>query len=264
MLGAIAGDITGSVYEARPIKTKDFPLFAPNSRFTDDSVLGVALARAILHGEAYRDAVWALGRRYPDAGYGASFIGWLADPDPRPYGSFGNGSAMRVSPVGFAFDDEETVLREAERSAAISHDHPEGIKGAQAVALAVLLARTTGDRERIRGEIGRRFGYDLGRRVDEIRPDYDFDVTCQGSVPEAIIAFLDSTSYEDAVRNAISLGGDADTQACMAGAIAEACYGLPDEIAREARTRLSDELREIADEFAARYWPGSGEACYAR
>lgn len=257
MLGAIAGDMIGSVYEARPIKTKDFPLFDPNSGFTDDSVLTLAVARAILQDEDYRTAVWSLGRRYPDAGYGGSFIGWLADEHPRPYGSFGNGAAMRVTPVGFAFEDIATVLREAENQAAISHDHPEGIKGAQAIAVAVFLARTTGDRARIRTEIGERFAYDLDRSIDAIRPSYGFDVTCQGSVPEAIVAFLESTSYEDAVRNAVSLGGDGDTQACMAGAIAEAFYGLPDDIAAHARARLTDELRQIADQFAARYWPGN-------
>ncbi len=257
MLGAIAGDMIGSVYEARPIKTKDFPLFDRRSGFTDDSVLSIAVACAILHGEDYRSTVRSLGRRYPDAGYGGSFIGWLGESDPRPHGSFGNGAAMRVSPIGFAFDDAERVLRETERQAAISHDHPEGIKGAQAIAVAVWLARTTGERERIRAEIARRFGYDLERSVDDIRPGYHFDVTCQGSVPEAVVAFLDSDSYQDAVRNAVSLGGDADTQACMAGAIAEAFYGLPDEIAREARGRLTDELGAIADAFAARCWPGA-------
>ncbi|MEX1081733.1 MAG: ADP-ribosylglycohydrolase family protein [Halofilum sp. (in: g-proteobacteria)] len=253
MLGAIAGDIIGSIYEARPIKTKEFSLFERRSRFTDDSVLSIAVARAILHGEDYRSAVWSLGRRYPDAGYGGSFIGWLGDDNPEPYGSFGNGSAMRVAPVGFAFDDPATVLHEAERQAAISHDHPEGIKGAQAVALAVLLARTTGDREGIRTQIEHRFDYDLQRTVDDIRPGYAFDVTCQGSVPEAIVAFLDSTSYEDAVRNAVSLGGDSDTQACMAGGIAEAFYGLPADIAAQARARLTEELRAIVDEFTARF-----------
>lgn len=253
MLGAIAGDIIGSVYEARPIRTKDFPLFHPRARFTDDSVLTVAVARAILDGRDYRDTVWEIGRRYPDAGYGASFMHWLASEDPRPYGSFGNGAAMRVSPIGFAFDDAATVLREAERSAAISHDHAEGIKGAQATALAVLLARTQQDRELIRAEIGERFGYDLSRTVEGIRPGYGFDVTCQGSVPEAIIAFLDSDSYEDAVRNAVSLGGDADTQACITGAVAEAFHGLPDDIAEAARERLTPELAETVDAFRARY-----------
>ncbi len=162
MLGAIAGDMIGSLYEARPIKRRDFPLFGRRSRFTDDSVLTAAVARAILQGEDYRWAVWSLGRRYPDAGYGGSFIKWLAGSDPRPYGSFGNGAAMRVSPVGFAFGDAGTVLHEAERQAAISHDHPEGIKGAQAVALAVFLARTGADREHIRRELARRASNRVG------------------------------------------------------------------------------------------------------
>lgn len=253
MLGAIAGDIIGSVYEARPIKHTDFELFHRRARFTDDSVLTVAVASAILDGRGYREAVWELGRRYPDAGYGASFIGWLADPDPRPYNSFGNGAAMRVSPVGFAFDEVDTVLAEAERCAAISHDHPEGIRGAQATALAVLLARTGAGRERVRAEIATRFGYDLDRSVDAIRPGYGFDVTCQGSVPEAIICFLESTSWEDAVRKAVSLGGDADTQACIAGGIAEAYHGLPDAVAEQARARLTPDLLAIVDAFRARY-----------
>lgn len=253
MLGAIAGDIVGSIHEHRPIKSRNFPLFDRGCRFTDDSVLSVAIAGAILGGKPYKDVVWSLGRRYPDAGYGASFIHWLAADDPEPYGSFGNGAAMRVSPVGFAFDDEETVLREAARTAMISHDHPEGIKGAQAVALAILLARTTGNRERIRDELARRFGYDLQRTIADIRPHYGFDVTCQGSVPEAVIAFLDAESWEDAVRNAVSLGGDSDTQACMAGGIAEAFHGLPDDIARRACEHLAPELRAIVERFRARF-----------
>ena len=257
MLGAIAGDIAGSVYEARPIKHREFPLFHPRARFTDDSVLTVAVAAAIATGRPYRDSVHEIGRRYPDAGYGASFIHWLAADDPQPYGSFGNGAAMRVSPVGFAFDEADTVLEEAARSAAISHDHPEGIRGAQATALAVLLARGGTRPHRIRRELGERFGYDLDRSVEAIRPGYGFDVTCQGSVPEAIICALESASWEDAVRHAVSLGGDADTQACIAGGIAEALHGgLPDEIAEEALARLTPDLRETAERFRRRFPPG--------
>ncbi len=255
MLGAISGDIIGSVYEARPYKGKDFPLFHRRARFTDDSVLTAAVARAILDDRPYRDTVWELGRRYPDAGYGASFIGWLADDDPRPYNSFGNGAAMRVAPVGFAYDDEATVLAEAERSAAISHDHPEGIKGAQATALAILWARQGLDRESIRRGLEARFGYDLARTLDAIRPHYRFDVTCQGSVPEALIAFLEAQDWADAVRNAVSLGGDADTQACIAGGIGEAYFGLPGEVADEAHARLTEDLRAIVDAFQQRF-PG--------
>lgn len=254
MLGAIAGDIIGSVYEFNATKTKIFPLFAADSTFTDDSVMTLAVARAIMTDGDYRAAALALGRRYPDSGYGCGFYDWLNSPDPRPYNSFGNGSAMRVSPVGFAFKTEEDVLREASRSAAFSHNHPEGIKGAQAAALAVFLARTTRDKALIKLEISTRFGYDLERTVDGIRPGYSFNETCQRTVPEAIVAFLESSSYEDAVRNAVSLGGDADTLACIAGGIAEAFYGPVDpEIAAGVRRILPPDLWEIIEKFEGRY-----------
>jgi len=254
MIGAIAGDIIGSVYEAHPIKTKAFPLFHPRCRFTDDTVLTVAIADAILNQCPYLEAVRAFGRRYPHAGYGVSFIRWLFSAEPTPYNSWGNGAAMRVSPVGFAFTSEEEVLEQARQTAVISHDHPEGIKGAQAVALAVFLARTGHDKESIRTRITRRFGYDLNRCVDAIRPAYAFDVSCQGSVPEAIIAFLDSTSFEDAIRNAVSLGGDSDTQACIAGGIAEAFYGgVPREIRAAVDAHLTPDLREVVDALHRKY-----------
>lgn len=258
MIGAIAGDIIGSVYEHAPIKTRDFPLFQPASRFTDDTVLTVAVAHAILSGRPYRDSVRRFAQRHPDAGYGGSFFRWLHTEDPRPYGSWGNGAAMRVSPVGYAFDSEDDVLREARRSAEITHDHPEGVKGAQAAALAVFLARTGQGKEAIRARLAADFGYDLARSVAQIRPGYAFDVSCQGSVPEAIVAFLDADSYEDAVRNAVSLGGDSDTLACIAGAIAAAFHGgVPAPIRDQALARLAPDLREIAEEFVARY-PASG------
>lgn len=260
MIGAIAGDIIGSVYEHAPIKTKNFPLFHPDSRFTDDSVLTVAIARAILEDGDYRRAVLEIGRRYPHAGYGGSFHEWLRATNPAPYGSWGNGAAMRVSPVGFAFDSASTVLREAARSAEISHDHPEGIKGAQATALAVFLARTAHDKEAIRREIAQRFGYDLARTVDGIRPSYRFEVSCQRTVPEAVIAFLDSDSYEDAVRNAISLGGDSDTLACIAGGIAEAYYGPVGPVFRDkVKECLTDELWHITEQFCRRFGPRPGD-----
>lgn len=258
MIGAIAGDIIGSVYEHAPIKTKDFPQFRAASRFTDDTVLTVAVADSVLMGRPYLDSVREIARRHPDAGYGGSFFRWLYTHDPRPYGSWGNGAAMRVSPVGYAFDAEDDVLREARRSAAITHDHPEGVKGAQAVALAVFLARKGSEKEAIRERIAAEFGYDLSRSVAQIRPRYAFDVSCQGSVPEAIVAFLDSDSYEDAVRNAVSLGGDSDTLACIAGAIAAAFYGgVPAPIRAEALARLTPDLRETAETFVARF-PASG------
>lgn len=254
MMGAIAGDIVGSVYEHHPIKTKDFPLFQPGSRFTDDSVLTIAVANAILIGCPYRDAVLKWGRRYPDAGYGGTFARWLQADDPAPYHSWGNGSAMRVGPVGWAFDTEEEVLRQAQMTAEITHDHPEGIKGAQATALAVYLARTGADKAMIRTRIESQFGYDLARTVESIRLTYEFDVSCQGTVPEALIAFLDAESYEDAVRNAVSLGGDADTLACIAGAVAEAFYGgLPDPVRTEVLARLTPELWAVVEAFERCY-----------
>ncbi|MFW5941993.1 MAG: ADP-ribosylglycohydrolase family protein [Chloroflexota bacterium] len=254
MLGAIAGDVIGSVYEARPIKRTDFPLFGRGNRFTDDTVLTIAVAHAILENEAYAVSMKRFARRYPNAGYGGSFIKWIFEPEVRPYNSWGNGSAMRVSPVGFAFDDPDTVLREARRSAEVSHNHPEGIKGAQATALAVLLARQGAGREELRAALSDRFGYDLQRTVDQIRPHYSFDVSCQGSVPEAIVAFLDSEDYEHAVRLAISLGGDADTQACIAGAIAHAFYReVPPHIAGPVLERLPEDLTDVAQRFAEKY-----------
>mgnify|MGYP006290844175 FL=1 len=254
MLGAIAGDIIGSVYEARPTKRKDFPLFQAGSRFTDDSVLTIAVAQAVMSGRSYVDAIRALGRKYPNAGYGGTFFRWLFSDTYKPYNSWGNGSAMRVSPIGFAFDDPDRVLSEAARSAMITHSHPEGIKGAQATALSVHVARTTRNKAHVKQEISTRFKYDLDRTVDQIRPDYCFDVSCQGSVPEAIIAFLDSSSYEDAVRNAVSLGGDSDTLACIAGGIAEAYYGhIPGTIVEEVKVRLDSELWDITERFCCEF-----------
>lgn len=254
MLGAIAGDVIGSVYEGNPIKTIKFPLFNEWSRFTDDTVLTVAVAQAIMQNQPYLATIKALGQQYPNAGYGGSFRQWLHSPHSEPYNSWGNGSAMRVSPVGFAFDDLETVLRQAEKSAAITHNHPEGIKGAQATATAIFLARTGHTKESIRAEISDRFGYNLQRTVEEIRPDYYFDVSCQGSVPESIIAFLDSTDYENAVRLAISMGGDSDTMACIAGGIAQAFYrDIPPEIVANVRERLPAEFLTVVYEFAERY-----------
>lgn len=254
MIGAIAGDIIGSVYEAAPIKTTAFPLFGPGSRFTDDSVMSVAVAAAILDNRPYAETLRHYGRRYPDAGYGGNFHQWLFSSDPSPYHSFGNGSAMRVSPVGYACDRIETVLAEAARSARCTHNHPEGIKGAQSVALAVFLARRGLDKATIRDEIERRFGYDLRRRLAQIRPHYRFEVSCQGSVPEAIICFLESADWESAVRNAVSLGGDSDTQACIAGGIAEAFYGpVPVTVREQVKAYLTEELWAVAARFHRRF-----------
>jgi ADP-ribosylglycohydrolase len=204
MLGAIARDVIGSVYEANPLKRSDFELFPPGARFTDDTVLTVATAEALLSDGDYAGAYRRYGRAFPNAGYGGTFFGWLFTEDAGPYNSWGNGAAMRVSPVGFARDSVADVLAEAARSAAVTHNHPEGIKGAQATALSVFLARCGADKASIRSEIEDRFGYDLARSLDAIRLGYRFDVSCQGSVPESLVAFLESTDYESAVRNASS------------------------------------------------------------
>ena len=254
MLGAIAGDVIGSVYEAHPIKSTDFPLFGRYAKFTDDTVLTVAVAYSILEKVDYATALRTFGRRYPNAGYGASFYHWIFSPDTRPYNSWGNGSAMRVSPVGFAFESVDVVLKEAEKSASVTHNHPEGIKGAQATALAVFLARKGENKDFIKTEIEKRFAYSLDRTLNEIRPNYRFDVSCQGSVPESIIAFLASRDFEDAVRKAISLGGDSDTMACIAGGIAQAFYReIPEDIVANVRDRLPGEFLEIIDRFMEMY-----------
>lgn len=254
ILGALLGDAIGSVHERAKVKSTDFPLWSPKSRPTDDGVLTCATAEAILAGIPYEKAYRDWARRYPSAGYGGSFRKWFASDDAGPYGSWGNGSAMRASPVGVAMGTIDDVMREAERSAVVTHDHPEGVKGAQAAALAVFLARVRVPKEDIRRELAARFGYDMTRTIDEIRPGYAFDVSCQGSVPEALIAFLESTSTEQAIRLAISLGGDADTQACIAGAAAAGWDdGLPEPLVRELWRRLPDDMREVVEAFAERY-----------
>ncbi len=256
MLGAIAGDIIGSVYEHHNVKTEDFPLFSERSTFTDDTVLTVATAETLLYGGDYDVKYRMYYQLYPDRGYGGSFRLWARSPDAGPYASFGNGSAMRVSPVGYVYDEKEMVLDEAERSAEVTHNHEEGIKGAQAVAAAVLMARRR-EGKRARAEyVEKRFGYNLRDTIENLRPGYRFDVTCQGSVPQAIIAFLESGDYEDAVRKAVSLGGDSDTIACIAGGIAGAYYrGVPDEIANKACSLLDERLKGIVMEFQEAYGP---------
>jgi ADP-ribosylglycohydrolase len=257
VLGVIAGDVIGSRFEWAPVKTTDFPLFHPLCSFTDDTVLTIATASAILRGAPFGETYLEFGRRYPRAGYGGSFDKWLTATEPAPYNSWGNGSAMRVAPVGLACDDVASVLREAERSAVPTHNHPDGIKGAQATALTVFLARRGAPKTEIRTEIAGRFGYDLSRTIDGIRPHYSFDVTCQGTVPEAIIAFLDATDFESTVRLAVSLGGDSDTLAAIAGGFAQAYYSsMPAEIVAQVREKLPPEFIEIVDEFDARFGVG--------
>mgnify|MGYP001055805239 CR=1 FL=1 len=250
MWGAIIGDIIGSVFEANPVKTTEFDLFTLNSTITDDTVMTVAVAEALINGSDFVSSFQKWGRRYPNAGYGGNFINWLFENDPKPYNSWGNGAAMRVSPVGWLAHNEVELLNLARRSAEVSHNHPEGIKGAKAVAMAIFDARRGLAKNDIKIHLQQLLGYDFDRSLDKIRADYHFDVSCQGSVPEAIIAFLESENFESAIRNAISLGGDADTQACIAGAIAEAYYGkIPEQIIDLAEERLPSDILSVCEMF---------------
>lgn len=254
MIGAVAGDIIGSVYEWNPIKTKRFELFDPHCSFTDDSVLTIALADAILNNKDYATVMKSYYRRYPAAGYGGFFHRWARSADFQPYNSWGNGAAMRISPVGFAFDRLADVLAKAKEYTEVTHNHPEGIKGAQATASTIFLARTGKTKTEITEYIETSFGYDLSKSLDEIRPTYLFDESCQGTVPQAIAAFLESRDFEDAIRNAVSLGGDSDTLACITGGIAQAFYkGVPDRITQKVMDILDQDLREITSEFLSRY-----------
>ena len=254
MLGAVAGDIIGSRFEVIPTKSYEFDLFSSLNTFTDDSVLTLAIADAILSNTSYEIKLKEYGLAYPNAGYGPSFVKWIINEIQGPYNSFGNGSAMRVSPIGFAFDDRITVLNEAKKSAEVSHDHPEGIKGAQAVALAVFLARQHTDKETIREEISKTFDYDLDRTLEEIKPGYQFEISCQKSVPESIIAFLESSDYEDAIRKSISLGGDSDTMACITGAIAQAYYKtIPKPIVEKVYSMIPEPFKKIIILFEKKF-----------
>jgi ADP-ribosylglycohydrolase len=258
MLGAIAGDIIGSVYEGKKqwlkARSADFqPLFAPKARFTDDTALTVAVADALLHGLDLSATLKDYYARYPGAGFGGEFKRWADSDQSGPYRSWGNGSAMRVSPVAWMFDTASEVLLRARESAQVTHNHPEGIKGAQATALAIFLARTGAAKWEIQEEIERRFHYDLSFTLDDLRPTYAFDSSCAGTVPPALVAFLESSDYESAVRLAVSLGGDCDTLACIAGSIAAACYGIPATIREQALERLDEPLREIVEAFERRY-----------
>jgi ADP-ribosylglycohydrolase len=250
VLGAIAGDTIGSPYEFAPNKSMDFPLFCTHSRFTDDSVLTIAIADILLHDLDLIDTLKEYSRKYPDAGYGGSYQRWAFSDSREPYNSWGNGSAMRTSPIGFFYNKASDVLKAARICAQVTHNHPEGVRGAQATSLSIFLARQGASKIDIRKEISKWFNYDLSKTINEIRPKYFFDVSCQGSVPQSIIAFLESDDYEDAVRKAVSLGGDADTMACITGGIAEAFYGpIPENITLETRKRLPDEFLKIIDEF---------------
>ncbi len=271
MLGAIVGDIVGSRFEFNNYRSKDFELFTPECRVTDDSIMTLAIAKAIMGARGIKETraggagdaeveyyavagrlavkyMQEIGRKYPDCGYGGRFIRWVFSDDPQPYNSFGNGAAMRISPVGFAAGAEEEVVRLSRAVTAVTHNHPEGIKGAEAVAMAIFMARKGCSKEEIRDRIAKDY-YALDFTIDEIRDTYMFDETCQGSVPQAIEAFLEAESFEDTIRTAISVGGDSDTIAAIAGSIAEAYYSVPEEIKDKALTYLDSELRGIFDEW---------------
>jgi ADP-ribosylglycohydrolase len=255
VIGAIAGDIIGSVYEWHNIKTVDFDLFCEKSDFTDDSVLTLATMYALARKTGYTETYQSFARKHRWRGYGGSFVRWIDSADPKPYNSWGNGSAMRVSPVGWYGATLEDVFAEAKRSAEVTHNHREGIKGAQAAAAAVYMARTGESKDAIKQFITDTFDYDLNRKLDDIRPGYEFDVSCQGSVPEAIIAFLESVDFENAVRLAVSIGGDSDTIACITGGIAEAYYQeVPEYIVKKVLEILPKELVTIIKDFSARVW----------
>lgn len=244
--GAICGDIIGSLYEWYSTKDYNFKLCTKFNRFTDDTVCSIAVADAIVSGSSFENKLQEWCRKYPNAGYGGNFIHWIVSENPMPYGSYGNGSAMRVSSVGTITSSVDECLELAEKSASVTHDHPEGIKGAQAVALAIFLAIEGKSKDFIKDELERRFEYDLSRDYEDIQKDYCFQVSCQKSVPEAIIAFLVSNDYESAVRRAVAYGGDADTQAAIAGSIAAAFYGeIPDVILTECYAKLPDEMKRV-------------------
>ncbi|AEF85984.1 ADP-ribosylglycohydrolase family protein [Treponema primitia ZAS-2] len=255
ILGAIAGDVIGSTYEFSNVKSTDFELFTRETYFTDDSVMTIAAMDVLLNKLNYTETYQKYGRIYSKRGYGGNFEDWLYEDNPQPYNSWGNGSAMRASPIGWYCKSIQAVMEEAKKSAEVSHNHPEGIKGAQAVAAAVFLARTGKTKGEIKEFITKTFDYNLDRTLDEIRPDYKFEVSCQKSVPEAIIAFLESSDYKSAVRLAVSIGGDSDTIACISGAIAEAFYGeIPGEIFDTVSMIVGPDLmRGVIRPFSRKY-----------
>lgn len=260
MLGAIIGDIAGSRFEWNNIKTKEFELFTAGCHPTDDSIMTLAIAKAILqcnedHAGLEQETVKYMqkyGRRYPDAGYGEQFYSWLFTKNPKPYNSFGNGAAMRVGPCGFAAKSLDEAIALSKAVTKVTHNHPEGMKAAEAVTTAIFMARSGKKMPEIRDCIEKKY-YKINLTLDAIRPTYDFDVTCQGSVPQAFEAFFESTGFEDAIRNAVSVGGDSDTIAAIAGGVAEAYYGIPSEIREKALAFLDDDLIKIVAKFEKKY-----------
>lgn len=265
VLGAIVGDIVGSRFERSNYRSKDFALFTAENRATDDSMMTLAVAKALLKKFEYIkqeeatfdshllskltvEAMQEIGRKYPNRGYGGMFSRWLRSDDPKPYNSFGNGAAMRISPIAYATDSEEELIRYSEAVTSVTHNHPEGLKGAEATALAIFLARQKVSKTEIKRIISAQY-YPLDFSLAEIRKTYRFDPTCQGTVPQAIVAFLEATSFEDALRNAISLGGDSDTLAAITGSIAEAYYGVPPAIKQHALTYLDADLIAIYQQW---------------
>ena len=259
MYGAILGDMIGAPYEFdRGNKTKDFPLFGRDSQYTDDSVMTIAVAEALMGSAGKSDdevraelvaSMQRWGHKYPHAGYGVAFSAWLEEKEPKPYGSFGNGSAMRVAAAGWLYGSIEGTRRYARLTAEVTHNHPEGVKGAEAAASAIFMARNGCAKDEIKDYIVREFGYDLSRTCDEIRPAYRHVESCQETVPEAITAFLEGVDFEDVIRTAVSLGGDCDTLTCIAGSIAEAFYGVPDIYKLECRGRLPEDMLAVLDQF---------------
>ena len=262
MYGAILGDMIGAPYEFdQGDKTKEFELFNRRVRYTDDSAMSLAIAKAVMNAGTDADeapmkaefvsCMQDIGRRYAQGEYGGRFAGWLTSEDPQPYNIWGNGSAMRVSSIGWFFDSLERTREVARWSAEVTHNHPEGVKGAESVAAAIYLLRTSKSKDEVRQYIIDEFGYDLSRTCDEIRPTYHHVESCQETVPEAITAFLEGTDFEDCIRTAVSLGGDCDTLTCITGSMAEAFYGVPDEFKKECESRLPEEFIEIMHKFDA-------------
>ena len=259
MLGAIIGDIVGSIYEFDNIKTKNFELFDRECFFTDDTVMSVAVAEALLDTQPddrenviknkLTESMKKWGREYPHAGYGGHFSYWLTTDDIQPYNSYGNGSAMRVAAAGWLYDDMFTTRNMARLTSAVTHNHPEGIKGAEATAAAIFLARNGASKQEIREYIEKEFSYDLNFTCDEIRPTYYFNETCMNTVPQAIVAFLDGESFEDVIRTGVSIGGDTDTLCAIAGSVAEAYYGIPEDIGETAKSFLTEDLLEVVEKF---------------
>jgi ADP-ribosylglycohydrolase len=268
MIGAIVGDIVGSRFEFNNFRNKDFELFTSDCKVTDDSIMTLAVAKAVMEAKRIRESLpdncdseyyaaaerlavkymQQIGRRYPNCGYGSRFILWVFSDAPQPYNSFGNGAAMRISPVGFAAETEEEVIRLSKAITGVSHNHPEGIKGAEAVAMAIFMARMGCTKKEIRDRITNDY-YSLDFTIDEIRSTYKFNETCQETVPQALESFLEADSFEDAIRTAISVGGDSDTLAAITGSVAEAYYSVPEDIKNKALTYLDDYLRAIFDEW---------------